>query len=305
MLVRAMLLLWRSGVERSFWYTLKDDPGNPYGLIAAGNGYTDFSRPKPAFYAFRALSRQLAGAEFVGLRDLFTRTTVLNFETFGAWRRGDQPNGTLTPSDTQTRSGHTAARLGYSFPTGGNDYVVFRRDRPALIPGSPYALGLWVYGDGSGHALKLWLRDSEGELLQFALGAVGPAGWRLLQAPIGGAVAPWNRISKGGNGRLDFPARVDAIVLDDGDDRFSGAGALLLDDLTAISGPEAYDLQLQRGDTSIDVLWSPEGLPAAITSTSAQAAVAERDGAERQIAVQDGKITLELGPAPVYVQHAR
>jgi hypothetical protein len=305
LLVRAMLLLWRSGVERSFWYTLKDDPGNPYGLIAIGAGSSDFSHPKPAFFAFRTLSRQLAGAEFIGLRDLFTRTTMLDFESFGAWRRGDQPNGTLTASDAQTHSGHTAARLSYSFPTSGNDYVVFRRDRPALIPGAPYALGIWVYGDGSGHTLKLWLRDAEGELLQFALGTVGPPGWRLIQAPIGGTVPPWNRISKDGNGRLDFPARVDAIVLDDGNDRFIGDGTILLDDLIAISGPEAYDLQLQHGATSIDVLWSPEGLPAAISTTSTSAGVVERDGSERQVAAQDGRITLDLGPAPVYVHHSR
>src|SRR5262249_9917217 len=99
----------------------------------------------------------------------------------------------------------------------------------------------------------------------------------------------WNRISKNGNGRLDFPARVDSIVLDDGDDRFIGDGAILLDDLIAISGPEAYDLQLQKGATSIDVLWSPEGLPAAITSSSSSAVVTDRDGAERQVAARAGK----------------
>ncbi|MDQ2998788.1 MAG: glycosyl hydrolase [Chloroflexota bacterium] len=305
LLTRAMLLLWRAGVERSFWYTLKDDPGNPYGLIAPGSGYTDFTHPKPAFYAFRTLSRQLAGAEFVGMRDLFTRTSVLDFETFGAWRRGDQPNGTLTASGAQAHSGHTAAQLTYSFPSSGNDYVTFRRDRAAAIPGEPYALGLWVYGDGSGHTIKVWLRDAKGEVLQFALGTVGPRGWRLIQAPIGGTAGSWNRITKNGNGRLDFPAHLDSIVLDDGDDRFIGAGTILLDDLIAISGPEAYDLQLQQGTTAIDVLWSPESLPAAITSASPSANITDRDGAERKVAVQDGKITLDLGPAPVYVRHRR
>ncbi|MEP7190440.1 MAG: glycosyl hydrolase, partial [Roseiflexaceae bacterium] len=305
LLTRAMLLLWRAGVERSFWYTLKDDPGNPYGLIAAGSGYTDFTHPKPAFYAFRTLSHQLAGAEFVGMRDLFTRTSVLDFETFGAWRRGDQPNGTLTASSAQTHSGHTAAQLNYSFPSSDNDYVTFRRDRAAAIPGAPYALGLWVYGDGSGHTIKVWLRDAAGEVLQFALGTVGPRGWRLIQAPIGGTVGSWNRITKNGNGRLDFPARLDSIVLDDGDDRFVGEGTILLDDLIAISGPEAYDLQLQQGTTAIDVLWSPESLPAAITSASPSANITDRDGTERKVAVQDGKITLDLGPAPVYVRHRR
>ena len=94
-------------------------------------------------------------------------------------------------------------------------------------------------------------------------------------------------------------------MLDDGDDRFVGDGTILLDDLIAISGPEAYDLQLQQGDTAIDVLWSPESLPAAITSASASAVVTDRDGTERQVAARDGKITLDLGPAPVYVRHRR
>jgi hypothetical protein len=300
-----MLWLWRSGVEKIFWYTLKDDPGNPYGLVAAGTGYDDYSRPKPAYYALQALNAQLAGADFVGMRDLFTRTTVLDFERFGAWRRGDQPNGTFSATHSGPHGGTQAARLSYSFPSAENDYVVFRRDRPAPIPGSPYALGIWVYGDGSGHVLKLWLRDAQGEVLQYALGAVGPAGWRLLQAPIGGQVAEWNRITTGGNGRLDFPARVDAIVLDDGYDAYAGKGAILLDDLTAISGPEAYDLQLNRGRDALDVLWAPEGLRAAITSKADQADVVGIAGDHTSLPIANGKITLNLGPAPVFVQHIR
>jgi len=304
-LVRAMLLLWRSGVERIFWYTLKDDPNNHYGLVAEGSGRADYSRPKPAFYAFETLTHQLAGAEFVGLRDLFERATVLDFETFGAWRRGDQPNGALGPTDQIAHSGQAAVRLSYHFPSAGNDYVVFQRDRPAPIPGAPYALGVWVFGDGSGHRLKIWLRDAEGELLQYTLGTIGPPGWRLLEAPIGGAVAAWNRISQNGNGRLDFPARVAAIVLDDGDDRFTGDGAIVLDDLIAISGPEAYDLQLNQGGAALDVLWSPLGLRAAMSSKAATADVLGADGNWQTIAVKNGRISLGLGPSPLYVRHRR
>jgi hypothetical protein len=247
LLTRGMLLLWHAGVERIFWYALKDDPNNLYGLVALGAGRADFSRPKPAYYAFQTLNRATDGAELVGLRDLFERTGVYGFESFGAWRRGDQPNGTLTPTDQRAHEGRFAARLDYSFPSAGNDYLVFVRDRPVPIAGAPYALGMWVYGDGSGHTLKIWLRDATGELLQYALGAVGPPGWRLLEAPLGGAVAPWNRISQGGDGRLDLPARLAAIVLDDADDRFAGSGSIVLDDLIALSGPEAYDLQLRKG----------------------------------------------------------
>jgi hypothetical protein len=229
---------------------------------------------------------------------------MLDFETFGAWRRGDQRNGTFGPDGTHPLSGAQAARLDYSFPTPGNDYVIFRRERPSAIPGTPYALGIWVYGDGSGHAVKLWLRDAEGEVLQYALGLVGPAGWRLLQAPIGGPVPAWNRITENGNGRLDFPARVDAIVLDDGDDGFVGTGSIELDDLIAISGPEAYDLQLNRGGEAVDVLWAPEGLRAAIGSRSETASVADIFGTQSSVGAS-GKIILNLGPDPMYVHHVR
>lgn len=305
LLMRSMLLLWRSGVERIFWYTLKDDPGNPYGLVAEGTSYGDYRHLKPSYYAFQTLAQQLSGAEFVGMRDLFERTAVLDFESLGAWHRGDRPDGTLSATDRITHSGEGAAQLSYHFPTTGNDYVVFERDRPAPIPGTPYALGIWTYGDGSGHQLKIWLRDAEGELLQYTLGTVGPPGWRLLEAPIGGTVAPWNRMSPGGNGRLDFPARLAAIVLDDGEDRFVGDGTIVLDDLIAISGPEAYDIQLNQNGAALDVLWSPTGLRAAISSKATTADMIVANGGRQSLPIKNGRISLALGPSPIFVRHQR
>jgi polysaccharide biosynthesis protein PslG len=304
-LVRAVLLLWRAGAERIFWYTLKDDPGSPYGLVGRGADRTDYQLLKPAFSAFRTLSQQLAGAEFIALHDPFKRTNILDFESLGAWRRGDQPYGTLNATFAAQHSGRAAARLDYSFPSDSNDYVVFRRDEPVAIPGQPYAIGLWVYGDGSGNRVKVWLRDAEGEVLQYALGTVGPPGWRLLQAPLGAPVAPGDRITAGGNGRLDFPARLDAIVLDDAPDIFEGAGSIYLDDLTAISGAEAYDLELRRNGAALDVLWSSAPLRATLSSAGADAQVVAWNGARSAAAVADGKIVLDLGPAPIYVVHTR
>lgn len=304
-LVRATILLWSAGVEKIFWYTLKDDPGNPYGLVGLGTGYFDYSRLKPSFAAFRTLTEQLSGADLVMVRDLFTRTMVLDFEQFGSWRRGDQNYGDFTPANDQVRSGRGAARLSYRFPTRSNEYVIFRRERPALIAGTPYALGIWVYGDGSGNTLKVWLRDAEGEILQFALGTIGPPGWRLLEAPIGGNVPSWDRVGGNGNGRLDFPARLDAIVLDDAPDAFAGDGVIYLDDLFVVSGPEAYDAQLQRGDEAIDVLWSPTRVRASIRTAAPTALLVTRDGAPTTIAAANGRLVLDLGPAPVYVTHRR
>lgn len=305
-LVRATLMLWRAGVEQIFWYTLKDDPeGDPYGMFTLGSGRADFSQPKAAYYAFQNLSRQLSGAEFVGMRDLFERRTVLDFEQFGVWYRGDQANGRFSPTDAIQHSGRGAGQLAYRFPTTANDYVVFRRSVAALIPGQPYAIGMWVYGDASGHTLKLWLRDSEGEILQYTLGAVGPANWRLMQAPIGGTVADWDRITTGGNGRIDFPARVEAIVLDDAPDRVAGSGTIYIDDIVAISGPEAYDMQLLRGGTAVDVLWAPTPVLASISTRSASARVFNRDGVVNTVEARNARVVVQLGPGPIYVRHTR
>jgi polysaccharide biosynthesis protein PslG len=304
-LVRATLLLWRAGVERIFWYTLKDDPGNPYGLVAQGAGYGDYTRLKPAYYAFQSMSRQLGGASFVGMRDLFRRTTVLNFEQFGAWRRGDQSFGTMAPTSARQHSGRGAAQISYSFPSAANEYVVFRRERAALAPGTPYAIGLWVDGDGSGNMLKVWLRDSEGEVLQFTLGAVGAPGWRLLQTQIGGPVPSWDRITEGGNGQVDFPVRVEAIVLDDAPDAFAGAGTIFIDDLVAISGPEAYDLQLEVNGEALDVLWAPTPVRAGIRTSGAGGSALTRDGLATPVTLVGQRLDIDLGPSPVYLRHKR
>jgi hypothetical protein len=304
-LVRATLLLWRAGVEKIFWYTLKDDPGNPYGLVDFGSGYFDYSRLKPSFTAYRVMTEYLASAELVVVRDLFDRSSVLDFEYFGSWRRGDQTYGDFTPTGERVRSGRGAAQLCYFFPSRANEYVVFRRERPVPVPDGTYALGMWVYGDGSGNTLKVWLRDAEGEVLQFALGAVGSPGWRMLEAPIGGTVPPWDRISGNGNGRIDAPARLDAIVLDDAPDAFVGGGTIYLDDMFAISGPEAYDAQFRRGDIAIDVLWAPAPVRASISTSASTAALITRDGAATTIVASDGRLVIDLGPAPVYVVHRR
>jgi hypothetical protein len=303
-LVRGLLLLWRAGAERIFWYTLKDDPGNPYGLVALGTGNSDYSRLKPAFHAFQTLNRQLANAEFIALHDPFTRTTAFDFETPGGWMRASQPNGRLSTTTVTAHNGERAARLGYSFTNTSNDYIVFQRAQRVALSGQPYAIGLWVYGDGSGGSVKVWLRDATGEALQFALGTVGPPGWRLLQAPIGVQVGPGDRLTPGGDGRLDFPARLDAIVLDDAPDSFVGDGTIYVDDLIAISGPEAYDLELRRGDTKLDVLWASGPIGAALSSSGERARVFERDGSRSFTPVTNGRIELNLGPAPIYVVHS-
>jgi len=303
-LVRAMLTLWQAGVERSFWYSFKDDPGNPYGLIGLGRGRADYSPRKPAFDALRTLNQQLAGATYTARRDLFEQRVLVDFESISGWRRVSQPNGTLRASN-RAHSGSGSAELSYNFTTRENDYVAFEREQPIPLGGRPYAIGAWVYGDGSTHGVKVWIRDAEGEVLQFVLGPVGAPGWHFLRAPIGGEVEPGNVIVPGGNRRVDFPAALQAIVLDDLVDSFVGGGTLWIDDLSVISGHEVYDLRLERAGEALDILWSPPGARVNLATAATSARLIERGGAESTVNAQGGRLRVNLGPAPVYLWHRR
>jgi hypothetical protein len=304
-LVRALLLLWNAGVERSFWYTLKDDPGNPYGLFAYGAGRSDFSRPKPAFYAFRTLNAETRDTSFVSFRSLFQQRTLLAFEGGGRWLRPSQPNGSIGPSNEQAHGGPGSLRIDYRFSNPTNDYVAFERADPLPVGGTPYALGLWVYGDGSGHTLRLWVRDAEGEVFQYGLGTVGGAGWLFRSAPLGGLIDPGNIVQGGGNKRVDYPVSVSAIILDDAPDAAIGGGSIYIDDLSAIDGREAYDMRLRRGDAALDILWSPPSTPVAIGTLAPNARVVQRDGPAQTQEAQTGRLRFDVGPAPMYVWHRR
>ncbi len=303
-LVRACLMLWEAGIEQIFWYSFKDDPGNPYGLVRIGSGRTDYSQRKPAFEALRTLNRQVAGATYVARRDMFEQQTLVDFATVRGWRRVSQPNGDMRPGE-RSHSGRGSAELSYRFLSRENDYVAFERDQPISLPGQPYAIGAWVYGDGSSHGLKVWLRDTEGEVLQFMLGPAGAPGWHFLRVPIGGEVEAGNVIVPGGNRRIDFPAALQAIVLDDLVDSFVGEGTIWIDSLALINGHEIYDLRLERGGEALDILWSPPGARANLATSAPTARLIDRNGAATTLPAETGRLRINLGPAPVYLWHRR
>ncbi|NNJ09778.1 hypothetical protein EKD04_005515 [Chloroflexales bacterium ZM16-3] len=303
-LVRGAAMLRAAGVDRVFWYNLKDNhPGDGLGLLRYGTGNTDYGQPKPSFLAFRTLNQQLVGTTPGGMLELGQRSTITDFESFGSWRRGNEPNGTFTQSSAQVHSGRFSGQLSYNFPSAGNDYVVFSPAAQPTISGSPSQLGIWVYGDGSGHALKVWLRDNEGETLQFRLGFVGAAGWQFLSTPINGAVEPYNRVSGGGNLRLDLPARLVSIVLDDEPDSKTGSGTIYLDDLSAVTGPEAYGARFVQGGSVVDVIWAPQVTEINLPTSSAQGTRVEIWGETKTEVANNGYFTFGVGPNPIFLRH--
>jgi serine/threonine protein kinase len=155
----------------------------------------------------------------------------LNFENFGSWARGDEPNGEFVRSSEQARSGQYSAKLSYSFPTPGNDYVVFLQTND--IPGTPNALQVWVYGDGSGHFFNAWIIDAGGQTWQVPFGQLFHTGWRQMTGYIlVGQRWPWAHISGPNNEQVDYPIRFRGFVLDDYADAYVGQGVIYIDDLT-------------------------------------------------------------------------
>jgi hypothetical protein len=165
--------------------------------------------------------------------------TVLDFENFGTWKRGDEPYGTFTPAKDPVHGGSTSANLTYNIPQVDKHYVVFSRSPAAPIGGQPDSLSIWVYGDGSGHFLNAWVKDKAGETRQFSFGQVSHTGWQQMILKLDTS-APWPQAHIGGpdNGKLDFPISLQSLVLDVAPraDASSYSGSLYLDDLVAVAG---------------------------------------------------------------------
>jgi hypothetical protein len=180
---------------------------------------------------------------------------VLDFESsLGIWQVGDQPYGTLTQSSEQTHGGQYSAKLAYDFPVVDNEYVVFLNRSGVVLPGTPAALTLWVYGDGSGHFLNVWLQDSAGQVRQFTFGRVTQHGWQQMTAPIDPA-APWpqGHISGPASGQLVYPLSLDALVLDAVPHNAGPfKGAIYLDDLATADNATGISMAEPPASAGLD-----------------------------------------------------
>ncbi len=158
----------------------------------------------------------------------------VTFEQWGGWTRGNQPYGELAQSTEHVKTGNYAAKLTYAFPATQDDYVVFKQSR--TISSDPNTFGAWVYGDGSGHYVNLWIEDAQGQVWSVYLGRVGGAEWRQMVGWLAPGL-PWpaGHISGPDNNIVDYPVRFYALVLDR-----PGAGPqkgqIYIDDITAWRG---------------------------------------------------------------------
>lgn len=227
-LPQAYYALWQGGVSHVFWYALKDDPHNTYGLFAYGSGRADFSRAKPVAAALRDLAASMPTVDAA-----MSVTTIHLLDRRVAWQRPAQPNGSI-------RQAQDGLHIAYRFTTRANDYVAFELREPIALPAHTRALMVRLAGDGSAHHLRLWVRDAEGERFALTVGMIGPEADQVLSAPIGYRALQYGYVSGEGNRRPDAPLALQAIVVDDQYDGWSGVGELIIGEIAALVG-EAGD----------------------------------------------------------------
>lgn len=305
-LIRGAALMRAAGVENVIWYKLKDENAgnNSYGLIAHGAGRTDMSPQKTAYSAFRTLNMQLANTGSASALTIGQAGVVMDFEQPREWQSFDTRRGTLTESTARAYAGNASGAFRYDFyDPNGNDFVGLNLVEPVAIPGSPAQLGIWVSGNGSGHELLVAIRDSQNEVLKFRLGVVGAGdNWRFVSAPINGTVEGWRCESGCGNLRLDFPAVITALLLEDNPDQEVGSGTFYIDNLTAMNS--AQGVRFQQGNEVVDVLWAvQEGQDVVLPTNSATVQVADIFNNQSTRASSNNAVRLTLGSSPIFVRH--
>ncbi len=114
------------------------------------------------------------------------------------------------PAPTGTRS---ALRLDYRFEKGWKFAQMNLPDNLRSIEGRPKALGMWVYGDGSGNMLRCRISDSAGQTFQPDFGNINWTGWRFVTMRLdGGFPGFWGGPN---DGQVRYPIRWESVVLVD------------------------------------------------------------------------------------------
>lgn len=123
--------------------------------------------------------------------------------------------------------GQHAVKLTYDLRAGGGGTAAAYVQAPAPIPipGRPRAIGLWVYGDATGHWLRANYLDGDGNrrVTDFTpVGGLTWTGWRWVEAPI--------------DPEAPLPISFERVYVVEFDARRQSAGVLYFDQLTAVYG---------------------------------------------------------------------
>lgn len=154
----------------------------------------------------------------------FDMEGLANTNYGSTWGSGGA-TGTFTMSREQAASGSGSGKLHYDLGSG-NGYVLFTSARLSPVEEVPSEVVAKVYGDGSGHTLKLRIMDSADERFVFSVGAVDWTGWREVRAD---NPAGWTHYLGDDNGIINPPLA--SVVLEVGGAGSTTTGNLYVDDI--------------------------------------------------------------------------
>ncbi len=222
---------------------------------------------------------------------------VHDFDQWCKWRRGAQTWGSLTQSKEEVHQGASAGALAYDFPEGEADnFVVFQCAKP--LAGKPQTLSLWVYGDGAGNLLNVWVQDATGLRWQFAFGSVDFTGWQQMTTHlVPGQDWPNGPLDGSDADTVAYPVRFDGFALDNpGSD--AAEGVIYLDDLRASSGADTESDT--ESDTAAAGKQAAQPTPTPDSSAGDAAAVSgdSASGADAEGA-QDPEVDFEVDSASI------
>lgn len=175
----------------------------------------------------------------------------------GVWRahRGDQnAKSSARVVDDERRSGRAALRVDYQF-TAGKEYDYVALTITNAIPSRGEGLGLWMKTDGVAVHVNVRIADKSGEVHQLALSPPADKGWGFLAAAFDGEDSAWGG---DGNKKLDYPCRLDSLVIDRNSRECGASGALWIDDVAIVRPRKpTADLRIEAWGVGVGNLFAP------------------------------------------------
>ncbi|KPD00169.1 Flagellar filament outer layer protein Flaa [Geobacillus sp. BCO2] len=116
-----------------------------------------------------------------------------DFETESKWSASgvNYVSAAVERTTETVREGKQALKISYDFRgMPGTSGVYASREEPIWISKRPQAIGMWVYGDGSGHWLRAQLQDGSGRRIWIDfVRHVDWTGWKYVEAAVPSDVA--------------------------------------------------------------------------------------------------------------------
>jgi hypothetical protein len=167
-------------------------------------------------------------------------TQVDPFDAIGGWRQPSfssqtnaDPSSSFAIVTSPVRQGSGSARLSYVWGESGNFIRVFNQSLTEFNGASDFSL--WVFGDNSGHEVRICLRDSDNDLFVSEWVSLNFTGWQQIRWDdvINNPKVTWVAAA-GGDGTMTGPnVRLDSIQMRKVGSQNSGM--IYFDDVTAAS----------------------------------------------------------------------